>query len=43
MKALSPYLTDAGIFSTGFDGVDSLQSVGQEAKATQAKEKFHRV
>jgi len=24
MKALSPYLTDAGIFSTWYEGVDSL-------------------
>lgn len=28
MKALSPYITDAGIFSTGIYNHDSLESVG---------------
>lgn len=43
MKALSPYITDAGIFSTGINNHDSLESVGQEAKAIVTKERFQRV
>jgi hypothetical protein len=43
MKALSPYITDAGIFSTGMHNHDSLESVGQEAKAIITKERFQRV